>query len=109
MLNPLSDKIDALSRESDALSRELPPEISELITGLGKRAKPEMITEVILKLCAYKSLKASEIAKILGRDQDYITRDYLTPTVDEGALTYTIPAMPNHPDQAYVTPKKDEA
>jgi ATP-dependent DNA helicase RecG len=109
MSNPLSDKIEGLSQESQALSQELPPEISDLITGLGKRAKPEMTTNAILKLCEYKSLKASEIAKILGRDQDYITRDYLTPMVDAGTLTYTIPAMPNHPDQAYVTPKKDEA
>ena len=102
----VSGQPETLSRELPLLSRELPSEISDLITEVGKRAKPEKLTGAILKLCAWQPLKASEIAQILNRDQEYITRDYLTPMVETGKLAYTIPTMPNHPNQAYTIPQR---
>lgn len=105
----VSGQPETLSQELPLLSRELPPEISDLITEVGKRAKPEKLTGAILKLCAWQPLKASEIAQILNRDQEYITRDYLTPMVETGKLAYTIPTMPNHPNQAYTIPQRGNA
>lgn len=108
-LMALSRESEGLSQESSGLSQELPPEIRDIITGVGKRATPEKTAQAILALCSWRPHKASEIAGRIGRVQEYITRDYLTPMIEEGKLAYTIPEMPNHPDQAYTIAKRKES
>ena len=39
-----------------------------------------------------------------GRDHKHLVREFLSPMVHEGLLTYTIPEMENHPDQRYTVP-----
>lgn len=56
-----------------------------------------------MKLCAERSLKATEIAKIFNREEDYFKRKYLSGMIAKGELVYTYPDMINHPDQAYMT------
>jgi ATP-dependent DNA helicase RecG len=82
-------------------SHNLPGNLGSKIEALG--GKPGLrIRPVILELCAWKPLKASELAKILGnRDETALRRDHLKPMVDTGDLELTHEEMLNHPDQAY--------
>ena len=79
---------------------------------LGQRKDPDEVKDVIVQLCRWKALQASEISQILDRDQAYITRQYLTPLVRNGMLAFTLPDNPAHPQQAYKAVEglgKDEA
>ncbi len=82
-------------------SHNLPGDLVSKIQTLG--GKPGLrIRPVILELCAWKPLKVSELAKILGnRDEAALRRDHLKPMVDDGDLELTHEEMLNHPDQAY--------
>ncbi|MBI1826076.1 MAG: putative DNA binding domain-containing protein [Planctomycetes bacterium] len=96
--------IRPLSQGSEALSQGfsgLPAELTAAVAELGKRATPADVRPVIRELCAWRPLKAEELARILGRDQLYLTRTYLGPMVRDGELRYTIPDNPAHPQQAY--------
>jgi ATP-dependent DNA helicase RecG len=65
--------------------------------------------ELIVALCRHKPLTAQELASLLGnREQKPFVRDYLTPMVSDGLLSYTIPDRPNHPDQRYTALKPNE-
>lgn len=79
----------------------LPTELATAIAGLGERARPSDLKPVIRRLCAWRPLRAEELAAILRRGQPYVTRTYLTPMVRDGELEFTHPDQPAHPQQAY--------
>lgn len=79
----------------------LPTELAAAIEALGERATVEAVKPVILQLCAWKPLKAEQIATILGRGQSHIVRRYLAPMIRDGQLEYVYPDQPAHPQQAY--------
>ena len=87
-----------------SLDKRVPPEIMDELEELGQRANPETFRRVLRKLCDWKPLRAGELADLTGRDVQYLVHQYLSPMVEDGELEYTIPEMPNHPDQAYRTP-----
>lgn len=73
-----------------------------MIAGLGKRNRDKGKTyEVIKALCEWKPMKISELAIILKRSDNYLLREFISPLKEQGALQYTIPDMPTHPEQAY--------
>jgi ATP-dependent DNA helicase RecG len=85
-----------------------PPEIFERITALKKREHDKKKVEsIILELCALKPFKASEIAGYFQKEESYFKRKYLSSMISEKKLKYLYPEMLNHPDQAYITNKKD--
>jgi ATP-dependent DNA helicase RecG len=63
------------------------------------------VKNIILDLCAYKTMKAIEIAKHLNKGDDYIKRKYLSDMIKEKQLCYLYPEMINHPEQAYKIPE----
>lgn len=79
----------------------LPTELATAIAGLGERARPSDVKPIIRRLCAWRPLRAEELAAILRRGQPYVTRTYLTPMVRDGELEFTHPDQPAHPQQAY--------
>lgn len=81
----------------------LPAELRAKIDFLGKKASRESIEELILEICNYKPCSPEVLAKILNRQSNHIYREYIKPLKDAGKLGFTIPEMPNHPDQAYKT------
>ncbi len=87
--------------------RKVPPPLLSQVEGLGKRAKPEDVRSTIRGLCAWKPLSAEQLARILGREQKYITENYLSPMIASNELVYTIPDIVFHMKQAYKVP--DEA
>lgn len=75
--------------------------IQDMIDGLGQRSNPEDVQAIVVKLCQWKPLKSSELAKILKKSEKHVLRSYLQPLKEKGAIRFTIPDMENHPDQAY--------
>ena len=90
----------------ESLVHQYPQEIQNLIAQLGKRsANRDSIINVIKELCSWKQMKISELSAVLGRTDKYLLREFITPLRESGELEYTIPDMPNHPEQAYKTVK----
>ena len=86
---------------------QIPVLITNLITKIGKRShNPDLMRRTILELCAWQDFSISELATILHRNDKYIKTNYIQPLIDEGKITYTIPAMLTHPNQKYRTVKK---
>ena len=99
-LNPpdsgLSEGLRALPPYS-----ELPEALRLQVDALGKRATPDEVMRVILALCAWRELKAQEIALIMGRTVQHLLENYLSPAIKQGSLVYTYPDNAAHPQQAY--------
>lgn len=92
----------SLNTEPHSLLQELPSVLIEKIEQLRVRENdPTKIKSVVYEICKHKSYSAKQLAIILSRKENTVFRNYLTPLREEGKLKYTIPDMPNHPDQAY--------
>lgn len=82
------------------------PELSLEIEKVGKRATNEEFKMLILKLCAWKTLRAAEIALLLGRTSHHVKTDYLSRMIRDELLEYKFPENPSHNKQAYRTTEK---
>ena len=88
---------------------DIPSEIAAKIEALGLRPG-ERVRPVILELCRWKALSASQLASTLGRpDSKALKRDHLAPMIAEKQLEYTHPDMERHPHQAYHVPTDAQA
>jgi len=86
----------------------LPEEIQSEIKTLSKRVNDaEVLKSLILRICSIKPFKSTELAKILGKREDYLKRKFLGVLISTEELKYLHPEMINHPEQAYLTNKKD--
>ncbi len=84
----------------------LPADLQARVPAPGTKPRSAVIRALLLDLCAWMPLSARELATVLGRqDHKHLVREFLTPMIAEGLLTYTIPTMEKHPEQRYVTPK----
>lgn len=99
---PMTERLRQLPKHV----RGVPPDLLSRVEGLGKRAKPADVRATVLALCAWRPLSADHLARILGRDQRYITEKYLSPMIESKELEYTIPDIPFHMNQAYKIPQK---
>jgi ATP-dependent DNA helicase RecG len=66
----------------------------------------QKVREIIIELCSVRPLRLAEIASLLQKGDNYISRKYLRPMIDSGELRFQFPEMINHPDQTYLTPAK---
>lgn len=85
---------------------DLPPELAQLIQGLGKKTNPPELQAALLALCQWRSLSASDLARLFDRSRVYLLNNYLTQMVSDGLLELTIPDQPKHPQQAYRSASK---
>ena len=86
----------------------IPPALKNRLPKEGTKPRQDVIKSLILEILAWKSLGARELAEVLNRrEHTRLVRDYLTPMVAQGILSYTIPEMENHPDQKYTVPKQE--
>ena len=86
-----------------------PPEtILKKIKQLNQREHDtEKVKGIILDLCTFRTMKATEIAGYLEKGEDYIKRKYLSDMIADKQLQYLHPEMINHPEQAYMIPPKN--
>lgn len=124
---PLSERVESLSEGVQPLSEgttplsegvqpllsdktpQIPTDIQESLSCVGERSKPEDIRAIILRLCAWRPHKPSELAQLLNRNQNYLVSDYLSKMIKDGLLEYTIPDIPSHANQAYQTTGREAA
>jgi ATP-dependent DNA helicase RecG len=100
----LSAPLDEISAPPDKISTP-PQRLLDRINNLKKREHDsQKVKDIIRELCELKPMKASEIAGLFGRGEDYVKRKYLSIMIKDGELNYTYPDMTNHPDQAYRVP-----
>lgn len=89
------------------IKEDIPNAIIEQINALGKRTNDkEKISSIILQLCVNKPMKSKVIASVLGKSEKYILREFLKPLLEDKRISYTIPEMINHPEQAYTVIEK---
>lgn len=87
----------------------LPQTLLDRLPSPGSKPRQEVIQALILELCRIRPFSSKELCEILRRqDSKALVRVYLSPLVDQGALAYTEPDMPNHPDQKYVAHLRTE-
>lgn len=105
----LSGNPGSLSGNPGTLSNQLPALIKNQLKQIGKRTRDkEKLNLIILELCRWKELTLKELAALIQRNEKYLAQS-VTKLKESGQLAYTIPEMPNHPDQAYKTViKKDK-
>lgn len=83
---------------------ELPTQLIDIIDNLGKKASNDAMNNAIIQLCSWKNLTIKQLAAIMNRNEKYLL-GLITPLRESGKLEYTVPDMPNHPEQAYKTAK----
>lgn len=81
----------------------LSAELQALVRGMGRRPRAPVLRSVILRLCEDQYRRPSELAGLLGYDQDKLQERHLAPLVAEGKLVRKYPDTARHPDQAYRT------
>ena len=96
-----------LAHTDNLNASELPAYLIEIIEDLGKKASNEAMNNAILQLCSWKELTIRQLASIMNRNDKYLF-GIITPLRESGKLEYTIPDMPNHPEQAYKTAASNE-
>jgi ATP-dependent DNA helicase RecG len=80
----------------------LPEHLREAVKKLGERAAADEVKVVIRRLCEWRPLRASELAKLIGRNRLSLRDRYLTPMVTNGELHLLYPDNLSHPRQAYI-------
>lgn len=90
--------------ESPLPAVDIPEVIRQRIIHAGAKPRLDVVRSLIRDLCSIRPFSADEICGLLGRkDSKELVRLHLTPMRESGELSYTIPEMPNHPDQRYIT------
>jgi ATP-dependent DNA helicase RecG len=90
------------------LMKELPLELQERIVTLGKRsAERQEVEDVIQQICNIRPFRIKELSILLDRHIKHLHSSYLKPMIIRGVLKYAISDMPKHPDQAYISSKKN--
>ena len=64
--------------------------------------------EIIVSLCAQKTLMLRELAYLLDRTPDGLRNNYLAKLLDKGKIRLKYPNQVNHPKQAYIIVKQKE-
>lgn len=98
--NPRSSREEFSSNESD-----LPSEIAEAISHLGKKARKAKLWPLVLQLCTWRPCTADELAHYLQRSSSIFKVNHLKPMREAGLIAYLYPEVIKHPQQAYqITP-----
>lgn len=88
------------------LVNQFPLEIKEKLTEFTARTSDkERLKEFICELCSIRDLSIRQLSILLKKQEKYLLHNFIKPMREEGKIEYTIPDMPNHPQQAYKTSK----
>lgn len=110
-LETLSPDLWALSpdQEQEALLAELTPEMRSRLEQLGQRSRDkDRLREALVAICGQRFFSADELARITGRNPEYLQKGYLSSLIAEGRLRYRYPDDLNHPQQGYGLPDSIE-
>ncbi len=106
-----STEPDYLSEEASRSDREkilneLPEFLRLRLKNLKERERDSArMREMIKEICEIRPFKLYELASLFQKGDNYLSRKYLKPMLDNDDLNFNYPDMINHPDQAYITKK----
>ena len=108
--NVINTEGNTVNTDGDAfekLLKELPDKLRDSLSKLKtKERDKEKIFEIIEGVCRIRAFKLSELAQLLNKDENWLSRNYVKPLVDSERLDYVYPEMIKHPSQAYKTKGK---
>ena len=88
------------------LVNQFPLDIKEKLTEFtGRTSDKEQLKDFICELCSIRDLSVKQLSILLTKTEKYLLHNFIKPMREEGKIEYTIPDMPNHPQQAYKTSK----
>ncbi|MEX0995884.1 MAG: ATP-binding protein [Flavobacteriaceae bacterium] len=107
---PVQLESEPVSLESkptrDRLVNQLPSSIKEKLAEFtGRTSDRVALQDFICELCSVRELSAKQLSLLLTKQEKYLLHNFIKPLREEGKIEYTIPEMPNHPQQAYKTKK----
>jgi ATP-dependent DNA helicase RecG len=94
-----SSPTDDVVRASDRAM--LPVDLANALAKLGRRPRQGPLRAMIVRLCAWRALRAAELAAILGVRADKLSERHLAAMLAAGVLVRTHPDHPTHPEQGY--------
>jgi ATP-dependent DNA helicase RecG len=85
------------------LMAEMPDKLRKevLHSQLQARLQPEKALDLIVRLCQWRALSLTEIAKLLDKSSAHVSAKYIQSLISEGRIQYTFPEMIQHPHQRY--------
>ena len=103
---PPPDLSEPVHIESEPVREDLvnqfPLKIKEKLEEFtGKTSDKEKIKNYICELCSVRELSVKQLSILLAKQDKYLLHNFIKPMREEGKIEYTIPDMPNHPQQAY--------
>ncbi len=88
----------------DALVNQLPIHLKEKLNKFtGRTTDKEALEIFICELCDFKDYSTKQLSVLFTKQEKYMLHNFIKPLRESGRLEYTIPEMPNHPQQAYKT------
>jgi len=109
-LDLIEPGLDLIEPARQSLLNHLPIDLQQQVQAIGLRSnEPGKVTEVILQLCSIRPYSLEDLSILLRRKSKYLLFSFITPLRQQGHLQFTIPEMPNHPNQAYTTSKQTTA
>lgn len=96
-------KVDTSSPKVDTSIKKVATSDLQLETVQRKNTKRVELEMLILKICKEQYVKKEEIAKLLGKSEDYIRNRILPDLLKSGKLVKRYPYTHNHPEQGYKT------
>jgi ATP-dependent DNA helicase RecG len=91
----------ALSGELRTLLDAMPAALREELASLGKRSSPQKLDEVVLHLCAWRTLTREQLAGLTRRQAEHLRATSLKRLLSTGQVEYLYPNIPTHENQAY--------
>ena len=83
---------------------DLPADLKELVATMGRYTPAATLKEVVAALCRFRPMSRDELASVLGRNGQHLSRECLRVMLREGSLRLKYPKVPSHPRQKYQTP-----
>ena len=71
------------------------------LTAKKKRLSPEIMMDLIIKICSIKPLSAKELGNYLNRDSEFIQKEYVSKLIKENKLFLLYPDKLQSPNQKY--------
>ena len=76
--------------------------LTEDLKALKRRVPRDVLEDLIGRICKIRPFKSEELARLLNRNETYL-HVILTSMIKSKILVYSIPEMPTHPNQSYIT------
>ena len=94
--------LDGQRQEFAQKKSALPPDLLRELDAWPGWSTQRKLREMLLRLCRATAWTAEELARLVGRKQEYLVRKHLTPMVRKGLLVRERPS-PHDPNQTYRT------